>query len=81
MARPSQATRFRPRKLSIANDETLVLAGDGAIERRDAAGAVLERRGVDDPTWAALAIRFGLHESPSTVAPHGRGVPGTKPPA
>jgi hypothetical protein len=76
-----RAARFRPRRLEIANGETLALAGDGTIERRDAAGTSLERRTADDPAWAALALRFGIRTSPTTVAPHGRDVPGTKPPA
>lgn len=77
----SPAARFRPRRLPAANGELLVLRGDGTIERRDAAGATLERWAVDDPGWADHAIRFGLHASPTTVAPSGRGVPGSKPPA
>lgn len=70
------AARFRPRRLAIANGETLVLGGDGTIERRDAAGATVERLPVDHPAWAAYALRFGVRASPVTVAPHGRDVPG-----
>ena len=76
-----QAARFRPRRLAIANGELLVLGGDGTIERRDAAGTTLERLSSDDPAWPALAIRFGVRPSPTTVVPRGRDVPGSKPPA
>lgn len=75
------AARFRPRRLPVANGEILALRGDGTIERRDAAGTVLERWGPDDPSWADHAIRFGLHPSATTVHPSGRDVPGSKPPA
>jgi hypothetical protein len=75
-ARSGTAARFRPRRLAIANGETLVLGGDGTIERRDPAGATLARWLVDDPAWADHALRFGVRTSPVTVAPHGRDVPG-----
>jgi hypothetical protein len=76
-----QAARFRPRRLAISNGDWLVLSGDGTIERRDAAGATLERWSPDEPEWAAHAIRFGVRPSPTTVVPRGRDVPGSKPPA
>jgi hypothetical protein len=57
-----------------------VLAGDGTIERRNAAGETLERWTPDDPAWGDHAIRFGLHPSATTIAPRGRYVPGSKPP-
>ncbi len=74
------ATRFRPRKLPIADGESLVLDGDGTIERRSAIGATVERWTTDDPGWAAMSIRFGLRTSELTVAPRGRDVPGRRPP-
>ena len=58
-----------------------MLHGDGAIEHLDAAGVTVQRWTATDPTWAAHAIRFGLHASRTTVAPSGRDVPGSKPPA
>jgi hypothetical protein len=75
------AVRYRPRRLGMPGGELLVLTGDGTIEHRDASGSVLGRWATDHPDWAAHAIRFGLHASPTTVAPRGRYVPGTKPPA
>lgn len=76
-----QAARFRPRRLEIANGELLVMGGDGTIEHRDAAGAILETWAPDDAAWPAHAIRFGVRPSPTTVVPRGRDVPGSKPPA
>jgi hypothetical protein len=65
----------------LADGEVLVLGSDGTIERRDAAGATLERWTADDPAWEAHAIRFGVRGSPTTVVPRGRDVPGSRPPA
>ena len=76
-----RATRFRPRRLPLAAGGMLVLRGDGTIEHQDADGVTVERWTASDPTWEAHAIRFGLHASATTVAPSGRDVPGTKPPA
>jgi hypothetical protein len=76
-----QAARFRPRRLAIPNGETLVMSGDGTIERRDATGTAVERWATDDPAWAGMAIRFGVRAFPETVVPRGRDVPGSKPPA
>ena len=75
------AARFRPRRLAIADGESLALRGDGTIEHLDAAGIAVERWAADDPAWAAQAIRFGLKPSPTTVVPRGRDVPGSRPPA
>jgi hypothetical protein len=77
----SGAARFRARRLSLANGEQLLLGGDGTIERRDGAGSTIERLTVDDPGWAAFAIRFGIREAPLTVAPHGRDGLGPRHPA
>ena len=79
-ARSGPAARFRTARLPAANGEVLDLGGDGTIERRDAAGVVLERWAPDDPAWGDQAIRFGLHPSATTIAPRGRYVPGEKPP-
>jgi hypothetical protein len=76
-----RTARFRARRLALATGETLVLHGDGTIERRDATGTTVERWPETDPVWAAHAIRFGLHASSTTIAPTGRDVPGSKPPA
>jgi hypothetical protein len=59
----------------------LALHGDGTIEHVDAGGVTVERWTTADPAWPTHAIRFGLHPSPVTVAPSGRDVPGSKPPA
>ena len=77
---PGHGARFRAKGLPIANGESLLLRGDGTIERRDAAGATVERLTADDPAWAGLAIRFGVRASPATVVPRGRDVPGNRPP-
>lgn len=74
------AARYRPQRLALATGETLVLQGDGTIERRDEAGTIKERWTTADPAWAGYAIRFGLHPSATTVPPRGRDVPGSKPP-
>jgi hypothetical protein len=74
------ATRFRPRTLPVADGESLVLGGDGTIERRSTTGATVERWTTDDPAWAAMSIRFGVRTSELTVAPRGRDVPGRRPP-
>ena len=79
-ARSGPAPRFRSRRLELPNGELLVLRDDGAIEHRDAAGAVTERWTPEDAAWGDHAIRFGLHPSATTVAPRGRYVPGEKPP-
>ena len=79
--RPQQAAPYRTRRLALADGETLVLGGDGTIERRDASDEPVERWPVDDPGWPAQALRFGVRPSPTTVPPRGRDVPGTKPPA
>jgi hypothetical protein len=80
VTRRSPGRRFRPRKADLENGETLVLNADGSIEHRDAAGAAKRTWNQDDPEWASHAIRFGLHEAPSTAPPSGRYVPGSKPP-
>jgi hypothetical protein len=74
------AVRYRPRRLTVGDAETLALHGDGTIEHRDAAGAVLGRWTPDEPAWADHAVRFGLQPSATTVPPRGRYVPGAKPP-
>jgi hypothetical protein len=76
----ADATRFRPRKLNVADGESLVLHGDGTIERQSATGTAIERWTPDDPAWAAVSIRFGVRTSELTVAPRGRDVPGRRPP-
>ena len=77
---PGHGARFRSKGLPIADGGSLVLRGDGTIERRDAAGATVERLTAGDPAWADLAIRFGVRASPATVVPRGRDVPGNRPP-
>jgi hypothetical protein len=72
--------KFKPRRASLENGETLVLNGDGSIEHRDRDGLSKRRWTPDDPEWSRQAIRFGLHESPSTATPSGRNVPASKPP-
>jgi hypothetical protein len=79
--RQGQDSRFRPRRLQSANGELLVLAGNGTLERRDANGVTIQRWAPDDAGWADQAIRLGLHQSPTTVAPSGRYVPDSKPSA
>ena len=76
----SGAPRFRARRLTLADDEQLLLGGDGTIERRDGTGSTIERWTVHDPEWAARAIRFGIRAAPLTVAPHGRDVLGPRTP-
>jgi hypothetical protein len=80
MPEHGMAGRFRPRRLALANGELMVMAADGTIERRDAAGTCLERWGREDAAWASVAIRFGVRAAPETVVPRGRDVPGTRPP-
>ena len=83
--RPTNAdgltARFRPRRLAGTNGEWLVLQTDGTVERRDAAGATIERWAAAEPAWAEHALRFGLRASSPTALPRGRDVPGSKPPA
>ena len=72
--------RFRPRTVGLAGGETLALDRDGTIEHRDRDGGIKRTWTLDDADWPRPAIRFGLHERPSTVTPSGRSVQGTKPP-
>jgi hypothetical protein len=74
------AVRYRPRRLTVGDDEVLALLGDGAIEHRDAAGTLLARWTPGEPAWPDHAVRFGLQASATTVPPRGRYVPGAKPP-
>jgi hypothetical protein len=76
----ADATRFRPRTLTLADGESLVLDGSGTIERRSATGTTIERWTREDPAWGAVSIRFGVRTSELTVAPRGRDVPGRRPP-
>jgi len=75
------ARTYRPRRVPLADGESLALRVDGTIQHLDGAGAVTASWTPDDPAWASRAIRFGLHESPQTVHPTGRDVPDSKPPA
>jgi hypothetical protein len=77
---PAPRRKFKPRRASLENGETLVLNGDGSIEHRDRDGLPNRRWTPDDPDWSRQAIRFGLYESPSTARPSGRNVPASKPP-
>ncbi len=72
--------KFRPRRVSLANDETLVLKADGSIEHHDREGTPTRTWAPDDPEWPRQALRFGLHEGRPTATPSGRDVPGTRPP-
>jgi len=75
------ARTYRPRRVPLADGESLALRVDGTIQHLDGAGAVTASWTPDDPAWGSRAIRFGLHESPHTVHPTGRDVPDSKPPA
>ena len=75
------ARTYRPRRVPLADGESLALRVDGTIQHLDGAGAVTESWTPDDPAWGSRAIRFGLHQSPQTVHPTGRDVPDSKPPA
>ena len=75
------ARTYRPRRVPLADGESLALRVDGTIQYLDGAGAVTASWTPDDPAWGSRAIRFGLHESPQTVHPTGRDVPDSKPPA
>jgi hypothetical protein len=75
------ARTYRPRRVPLAEGESLALRVDGTIQHLDGAGAVTASWTPDDPAWGSRAIRFGLHESPQTVHPTGRDVPDSKPPA
>ncbi len=72
--------RFRPRRITLANGELLVLHRDGTIEHTDAAGAVKQAWSPGDPDWPRHAIRFGLHETRPTVKPTGRDASSERPP-
>ena len=75
------ARSYRPRRVPLADGESLALRVDGTIQHLDGAGAVTASWTPDDPAWGSRAIRFGLHQSPQTVHPTGRDVPDSKPPA
>ena len=75
------ARTYRPRRVPLADGESLALRVDGTIQHLDSAGAVTASWTPDDPAWGARAIRFGLHESTQTIHPTGRDVPDSKPPA
>ena len=75
------ARTYRPRRVPLADGESLALRVDGTIQHLDGAGAITASWTPDDPAWGSRAIRFGLHQSPQTVHPTGRDVPDSKPPA
>ena len=75
------ARTYRPRRVPLAEGESLALRVDGTIQHLDGAGAVTASWTPDDPAWGSRAIRFGLHESPQTIHPTGRAVPDSNPPA
>ena len=75
------ARTYRPRRVPLADGESLALRVDGTIQHLDSKGVVTESWAPDDPAWGSRAIRFGLHESPQTVHPTWRDVPDSKPPA
>ena len=75
------ARTYRPRRVPLADGESLALRVDGTIQHLEGAGAVTASWTPDDPAWGSRAIRFGLHQSPQTVHPTGRDVPDSKPPA
>ena len=66
------ASRFRRRKIALAEGGHLVLHGDGSITQTDAAGDTVQQWAVTDPEWARRAIRFGLQPQPQTVVPESR---------
>ena len=72
--------RLKRRELELADGGRLVLDVDGSIRRLDDNGDTTRTWTPDDPEWPREAIRFGLHSQAPTVAPHGRCVPGMKPP-
>jgi hypothetical protein len=63
--------RYRRHELALADGGKLVLRPDGAIEHRDAEGAVAQTWRPDDPDWPDRAIRFGLRPEATTVRPEG----------
>jgi hypothetical protein len=75
------ARTYRPRRVPLADGETLALRVDGTIQQLDDKGAVTASWAPGDPDWGSRAIRFGLHESAPTIHPSGRDVPDSKPPA
>jgi hypothetical protein len=72
---------YRPRRVALADGETLALRRDGSINHLDRDGAVLGTWAPGDPAWDQRAIRFGLKPQPATVHPSGRGEPDRHPPA
>jgi hypothetical protein len=75
------AREYRPRRIALADGESLALRRDGTINHLARDGTVLESWTPADGGWPQRAIRFGLHETPQTVHPSGRDVPDAKPPA
>ncbi len=65
---------FRPRALTLADGDRLVLDATGSIARIAADGTAKQTWAPDDPDWAGQAIRFGLRERVATANPHGREV-------
>ena len=72
---------YRPRRIALADDETLALRSDGTIVHLSATGEVVASWPAGDSGWSGKAIRFGLHQGPDTIHPSGRDVPDSKPPA
>ena len=72
---------YRPRRVALADGETLAIRRDGSIEHLGADGTVIGSWTPADPAWGSRAIRLGLHVEPVTVHPSGRLVPDSKPPA
>ncbi len=65
---------FRPRALTLADGDKLVLDAAGSIARIAPDGTAKQTWAPDDPDWAGQAIRFGLRASVATANPHGREV-------
>jgi hypothetical protein len=69
---PTRSRRSRPRTLELPEGERLRLDAGGSITHLAADGTAMRTWSPDDPEWQRVALRFGLHEAPATVAPSGR---------
>lgn len=65
---------FKPRTLTLADGDRLVLDVAGSIARISPDGTSKQTWAVDDPEWERQAIRFGLQARTATANPHGREV-------